>query len=163
MTLPTTLNKTAVSAAEYATYKFNSISNNFSGDITDGIDLQLSLVFEELTETIGAFEEENELELLDGAVDTFVTVCGLLQRLQHAGFDVNKALQKVTDNNLTKFPKTIPVKVQYPTGWTTQYNKKYQCHVIKDENGKTRKPHGFAPVDLFDCVPFTLFPVVAVY
>ena len=56
--------------------------------------------------------KECEVELLDGAVDVFVVVSGLLQKLQHFGFDVEKALLRVPENNMSKFLWLFHHKIQ---------------------------------------------------
>ena len=154
------------------TKQFNQIAGNIDkGDI----DLQLKLMFEEYLETLKAsntflLADENDsayftfnrffpneptdlVELLDGAVDMKVINDGLLQILESKGFNIAKALQKVGENNLSKYPKTEPDMDLYPTGWTKEYKPKHDVWVIKDENGKIRKPLDFVPVDLSDCVP----------
>ena len=153
------------------TKQFNQIAGNIDkGDI----DLQLKLMFEEFEETLKAngqflmsssYDSQNVevytnrgrttnlVELLDGAVDMKVINDGLLQILESKGFDIAKALQKVGDNNLSKYPKTEPDMNLYPVGWTKEYKPKHGVWVIKDENGKIRKPLDYIPVDLSDCVP----------
>ncbi len=165
------INSDVISAAFDSVYKFNDISKQFEGNLQAGIDLQIDLIFEELAETISAMDEgmsdnpnanksDAETSLLDGAADVFVVVAGLLQKLQNAGFDVEKALIRVCENNLSKFPKVIP-----PTEfnwyeqqkWTPVYNDKYGCFVLKDENGKSRKPIDFVPVVLDNLTPKNFF------
>ena len=153
------------------TKQFNQIAGNIDkGDIH----LQLKLAFEELIETMSAFGMIDDIEdkgdsvyiswrdksksvdlgeLLDGAVDVKVINDGLLQILESKGFNIAKALQKVGDNNLSKYPKTEPDMNLYPVGWTKEYKPKHDVWVIKDENGKIRKPLDFVPVDLSDCIP----------
>lgn len=137
-------------------YKFNDIAGKFNNVKPEDIDLQLSLQFEELTESITAFEEENVNELLDGAIDTFVIASGMLQLLQAAGFKVDEALNKVVENNLSKYPAKFDVK-DLPVGWNVDYNNDYKVFVIKDGNGKIRKPPYFIPVDLFGLSVYNFF------
>lgn len=165
------INSDIIAAAFDSVYKFNDISKQFEGDKRDGVDLSIDLVFEEIVETIHAMDDgmsdypnsdkiDAEIELLDGAADVFVVLMGLLQKLQNAGFDIEKALIRVCENNLSKFPKSIP-----PTEfnwyeqqkWTPVYNDRYGCFVLKDENGKSRKPIDFVPVTLADLVPKDFF------
>jgi hypothetical protein len=64
---------------------------------------------------------------------------GLLQKLQHFGFDVEKALLRVPENNMSKFPVAIsPQDTNWyaSQGWETEYNHKYNRFVIRDINGK---------------------------
>jgi NTP pyrophosphatase (non-canonical NTP hydrolase) len=147
----------AIGKAFEAVYQFNEIAGVFQSDSKEAIDLYLSLTFEELSESITAFENSDPKELLDGAADVFVTVAGLLQVMQKAGFNVQEALKRVTDNNLQKFPKTIPLGMQRPAGWVISWNNQYGVHVIKDEKGKVRKPVPFYPVDLSGLYPVDFF------
>lgn len=165
------INSDIIAAAFDSVYKFNDISKQFEGDKRAGVDLSIDLIFEELVETISAMDEgmsdypnsdklDAEIELLDGAADVFVVVMGLLQKLQNVGFDVEKALIRVCENNLSKFPKSIPpndFNWYEQQKWTPVYNDKYSCFVLKDENGKTKKPIDFVPVTLADLVPKDFF------
>lgn len=163
-----------VAAAFDNVFKFNDISKQFEGDVLAGINLQLDLIFEEFcTETIPAFEEgcnavdshfidldeanKQAEKLLDGAVDTFVVVSGLLQKLHAAGMDINAALLRVTENNLSKFPKKVEYNWCEKQGYTPVFNDKHACFVLKDANGKTRKNHDYKSVDLGDLVPTNFF------
>ena len=70
------------------------------------------------------------------------------------------ALSRVADNNLSKFPVVIsPQDINWYTsqGWENEYNHKYNRFVIRDKNGKTRKPVDFVPVVLDDLVPGNFF------
>ena len=101
-----------------------------------------------------ATEEDWDLvELLDGACDMKVISDGLLQILEARGFDVQKGLNKVVDNNLSKYPTVEPNRADYNPRWTKTYNESFGRWILKDENGKIRKPHDFVPVDLSDCIP----------
>lgn len=164
-----------IAAAFDSVYKFNDISKQFDfsnkQDAIAGIDLQLSLIFEELTETIDALDtglsespnadkREAAQELLDGAADLFVVTMGLLQKLKVAGFNVEEALLRVTENNLSKFPVAINAQDwnwYESQGWTPVHNEEYNCFVLKDKNGKTRKPVNYAPVDLSGTFPVDFF------
>lgn len=129
---------------------FNTIAGNLNTVTEDSIDNQISFIFEELTETITAFEAGDMVEVLDGACDLFVTVTGLMQKLEAAGYDVETAIERVNANNLSKFPKEVSEadKALY----TVTLNEQYNRYVLKDGNGKVRKPSTFASVDLSDLV-----------
>ena len=165
------INSSIIASAFDSVYQFNDISKQFDKEPTSAVDLQIDLIFEELTETISAMDaglselcnkdlKECEVELLDGAADVFVVVSGLLQKLQHFGFNVEEALQRVTQNNMSKFPSIVPAQDMNwyeKQGWVTDWNEKYNRFVIRDSNGKTRKPVDFAPVVLDDLVPGDFF------
>jgi hypothetical protein len=166
---------------------FNQIASNLDNVTPDSINCQLSFIFEELSETIeavergiypeGRYDDDNkdpnynpEVELTDGVCDLFVTVAGLMQKLECAGFDVSGALKKVNENNLSKFPSGDLPTVNYnplserivnkfklendieniqPPNTIKEYNSQYSVYVFKDkETGKIRKPTNFVPVNL---------------
>jgi hypothetical protein len=132
--------------------EFNDIAGNLTNVTVESIDNQLGFIFEELTETIDGLEAGDKVELLDGACDLFVTVAGLLQKLEAAGYNVAHALGRVNANNLSKFPK-VGELFPYNPEFSLTLNEKYQRVVLKDGNGKVRKPDNFVAVDLSDLVP----------
>lgn len=67
------------------------------------IKCQLLRIKEELDETFKAHAERDDVEILDGAVDTLVTSMGLIQLLALAGTDTFGAMREVARNNLMKF------------------------------------------------------------
>lgn len=131
---------------------FNDIAGNLTSVTDDSVDNQISFIFEELTETITAFEEGNKVEVLDGACDLFVTVAGLMQKLEAQGYDVAAALDRVNDNNLSKFPVYVE-QADLRDGFGATLNYPHGRWVIKDTNGKVRKPVSFIAVDLSDLIP----------
>lgn len=130
---------------------FNTVAGNLSVVTDDSIDNQISFIFEELQETITAFEAGDKVGVLDGACDLFVTVSGLMQKLEKARYNVAEAVKRVNANNLSKFPEEVTDedKAQY----TVTFNEQYNRYVLKDGNGKVRKPSTFKPVDLSDLIP----------
>lgn len=127
--------------------KFNTIAGNLTNITPDKVDKQVSLIYEELVETIDALESKDPKELLDGAVDVFVTLAGLLQQLDEAGFEVGDALERVCHNNLSKFPSAsepIVVAGEYKL----EKNEEYNVWVLKNENGKIMKPPCYEKVSL---------------
>lgn len=144
------------SKAVQKAYESTAVVNEIAGNLTDVslsmIDNQISLIFEELTETIDAFEQGDMEGLLDGGNDLFVVVSGLLQMLESRGFGVAESLHRVTDNNLTKFPPMGSV-FGYDPAYRLVYNDKHKRTAILDANGKFRKPSNFVAVSLSDLVP----------
>lgn len=136
--------------------KFNEIGESFKCDLRDAANLYLSLTFEENSEGIYAFERDDPVELLDAAVDTLITSIGLIQALEKAGFNVEEAMKRIAANNLAKFPN-VADGCQHLDEYTAEVNDKYNVYVIKDNNGKIRKPEGFSKVDLTDLVPSNWF------
>ncbi len=168
---------------------FNQIASNLDNVTPESVDNQLSFIFEELTEGIEAvergltprsewtnYDDENldeydpDVELLDAACDMFVTVAGLMQKLESAGFDVAGALKKVNENNLSKFPTGDITAINHnplsarvvkkfklesaieniqPPNTTKEYNSQHSVYVFKDkETSKIRKPLNFVLVNL---------------
>ena len=136
----------------YNIYQFNDLAGNLEDVDNKSIERQLSYIEEELTETFAAFDSGDKVELLDGACDLWVTVVGLLQKLESLGYNVKEAMQRVDENNLTKFPKTLQ-GLTFSSNFTSYKNDKYQRYVIKDYYGKVRKYDNFPKVDLLDLVP----------
>lgn len=136
--------------------KFNEIAGQLSNPDKDSIALQLDLIQEEYLETVEAFDELNRVGVLDGALDMWVVVSGLLQKLEAMGYNVEEGLKRVTDNNLTKFPEIGFTQEYVPDNHSQTFNKKHKVYVLKNENGKVKKPHGFKPVSLSDLVPVVI-------
>lgn len=130
--------------------QFNEVCGNLDNITTDKLALQLDLIQEEYLETVEAFDNNNDVEFLDGTIDMFVVIVGQLLKLEAAGFDVAEAMKRVDDNNLSKFPSLVE-DFSYSNEFTCTVNEKYNVAVIKDSNGKVRKPLEFKPVDISDC------------
>lgn len=126
--------------------KFNSVANNLNNVTPESVSNQLSFIYEELVETIDALEAGDDEELLDGCADLFVTVAGLMQKLDAAGFKVAEAITRVNENNLSKFNSTGNFQ---PPNTNAVYNKQYDLYSFLDkETGKIMKPTNFLSVDL---------------
>ncbi len=139
---------------------FNQIASNLDNVTPESIDNQLSFIYEELCETIDAVEYGNDVEALDGCCDLFVTVAGLMQKLEACGFDVAGALKKVNENNLAKY---VPYDVRKdvmefaPANTFPIIDDVHNVIIFKDkETGKIKKPTNFVPVNLkgFEVVGF---------
>jgi hypothetical protein len=132
---------------------FNQLAGNLNAVTLAKVDNQVSLCFEELTETIDGVEAKDMTELLDGACDMFVVGAGLLQQLEAAGFDVARALKRVTDNNLTKFPlemSTEDMATAKAAGYSINFDSNNYRYVLKNSAGKVMKPAGYKSVKLND-------------
>lgn len=142
----------AISNAYESVYKFHEIAGVLDNPDYETVDLYNSLAFEELSESITALEENNPVEILDGAIDEFYIACGKLAVLEKMGYNVEEAIKRVCDNNLSKFPK-VENGCAHNKEFTATINKKHNVYVIRDENKKIRKPVGFVGVVLDDLVP----------
>ena len=126
--------------------KFNSVAGNLDNVTPESVSNQLSFIYEELVETIDALEAGDDRELLDGCADLLVTVMGLMQKLDAAGFDVGQAIARVNENNLHKFNSTGNFQ---PPNTNAVYNKQYGLFsFLHKETGKIMKPTNFLSVDL---------------
>ena len=159
------MSNTNIQAAYEATRKFNEIAGNLEDNSPERINFQLDLINEELVETAAATGHEgcdcgqeaaapNAIELLDGACDLFVTVAGLMQKLEAAGFNVEEALKRVCDNNMAKFPLAVELPSTCPEGSDVSLS---SCgkHIIykRNSDGKVTKPTNFVSVDLEGLAP----------
>lgn len=129
----------------------------------DGIANQIEIIREEFNETVDAFfEDRDAVELVDGACDMFVTVAGLMQILEVSGVNIEKALARIIQNNLNKFPSEFEFKENpslQPEGTVVHYSP-YGHVVFKDPLiNKYKKPTNFVPVDIKSCVPEDFFGV----
>ena len=156
-----------VSACVEAFYEdvevFNDTAGNLSSEKLNKASLrhQLELIQEELTETFEALESGNHVGLLDGVVDVLVTAFGFAQKLDAMGFDVGEAMMLISQNNLSKFPmtkeeaeETVAMHAEDGVECTYHYNEKHRLYVVKDVNGKVRKPYNYESVNINHCVPF---------
>ena len=141
-------------------YKFNDIAGNLTDVDVAKLNAQMKVVVEEIKELQDAFDNKDAVELLDGACDGFVTLMGLIQQMEKVGFKVDEALQRVCDNNLSKFVNDITnLDVVYACDneWKIVPNYQHSCYVFKDGNNKIRKPINFVPVEISDLVPDNFF------
>lgn len=134
---------------ENMVWKFNTISGSLVGEITyDKLKLQANLIKEELEETFEAIDTFDEKEIVDGVCDILVTAFGLAQMLESRGHHVYGALQEICENNLTKMPPSRSLgELEFDKlneqGYDITFNLFGNEHyvVLKDENGKVRKPY----------------------
>lgn len=119
---------------------------------------QAKVILEEAKELLKACEEQDEQELLDGAVDCCVTTLRLLSLLGKR-YDLMKAAQMVMENNHLKYTDDVNLAnrwVMNPDGSWSGFNivttgkdvdsPIYYC--LKDDSGKIRKWPGFPKVEL---------------
>ena len=119
---------------------------------------QARVILEEAKELLKACEEQDEQELLDGAVDVLVTSLRLLSLLGKR-YDLLKAAQLVMENNHLKYTTDASLAnkwVMNPDGSWSGLNIIPTCknvdspiyYCVKDDNGKIRKWPGFPKVEL---------------
>mgnify|MGYP003651893560 CR=1 FL=1 len=154
------MNNKSIAAAYESTRVFNSVAGNLFDVDEFTVDNQISYIWEEFAECVDAFEQKDSVEVLDAACDLFVTVAGLMQKLESAGFNVEEALKRVCQNNMDKY---IPVgkHLSYDSAFTATLNEEHNVWVLRDSNQKIRKPSSFQSVELNDLVPNYFFEGVA--
>jgi rhamnose utilization protein RhaD (predicted bifunctional aldolase and dehydrogenase) len=134
------------------TKTFNVVAGTLDNIDEASIALQLNLFQEEYLETVQAFDNKDNIELLDGAVDMLIIAFGMIAKLEVAGFDVATAIDRVVANNLSKFTRKGGA-VAYNAEYVAKTNEIYNLIVVKNKDGKIMKPSNFVPVVLDDLVP----------
>lgn len=120
---------------------------------------QLTYIKSEVQELEDAVHAQDLVEQLDACVDILVTVFGFMQKLESQGAMLAKSMLKTADNNLSKFPTDREIaeksvgfyESQKKITCTIHYDPVTQRYVIRDSQGKYRKPFGFVENDLSDC------------
>lgn len=142
------------------TYIANEISGQHTKLTQQDFRNQVEIIRSEFQELVNAIEAKDNLEILDGAVDLLVTVFGMIRKLDAAGFNTLKAMDRVGMNNLTKFPTSLTVvdesvKMYAEKGVTIKpvFDHKYDRWALMDEGDKYKKPVNYKNVDLTDCLP----------
>ena len=145
-------------------WNFNEIAGNNLDTSLASFEAQQKCLVEEVNEISTGLKNKDVEEVLDGVVDTLYVAIGMLHKLKEMGVDVEEAMLRIAENNLSKFPEcsdyvidsTVDlydekgVKVSYSFARSpVDY---YKVVVFKDENGKIRKPYGFESVTLKDIV-----------
>lgn len=142
-------------------WTFNEIAGKHNKTTLKDIEFQYKLILEETKEIKDkGIDKNNVKEVLDGAIDVMVTALGLLQKLEHLGIDVNKAMRDTAYNNLTKYPSKELTAIQTAMMYeeegsvvNVEYNSEYELFVVKNWNDKVMKPIGFESNDLSNCIP----------
>lgn len=142
---------------------FNHIANNIGKDVQLPLKQrllnQIEIIQSELNEFKDGVELNDPLETLDGVGDLFVTAVGALQMVDEVS-KARESLLEICDNNLTKFIQVSDPNAneiikssieQYAAEGveiTAELNRVFGVYVLKDQNGKIRKPSNYKAVDL---------------
>lgn len=153
------------------TEKFNTCANKSVPKSWYDLLNQMKIIESEIKEMRNAIEVRDPVELLDGYVDSMVTLLGMRDMLANLQFDVRGAESTVADNNDSKFLAAFDhhsvmehTVCKYKSEGITVhpvYNVQYDCYAFVDQNNKVKKPFGYEPVDLKPFIPATLFGVPA--
>ncbi len=145
-------------------FNFNEIAGNNLDTSLASFEAQQKCLVEEVNEISTGLKNKDVEEVLDGVVDTLYVAVGMLHKLKEMGIDVEEAMLRIAENNLSKFPECSDYVID---STVDLYNKKgieinysftqspvdeYGVVVFKDENRKIRKPFGFESVTLKDLV-----------
>lgn len=135
--------------------QFNIISGAVNKLTLADIINQDKIMQSEFQEQHDAIAARDATELIDGCIDSLFTTLGMLQKLEGLNVNVNAAMKQVAMDNLDKFPKTEQEARDTVTFYANKniecyylYMKEFDCYVVKDMNGKVRKPYNFKPTDL---------------
>ena len=146
------------------TFDFNSTAGNYDVVTLQSLKNQYNFLLEEVNEIGEGLEKKDLEEILDGVVDVLVVITGFAHQLENLGIRVDKAVERITKNNLSKFPldeDDSEINVVEVKKTTEKYKKEGVAisvsnrngrYVFKDQNGKIRKPASFVPVELSDLV-----------
>lgn len=137
-------------------YKCNDIAGKFKDKYTyKDLLNQVKVIKEEVEELEEAIETANHVNLLKELADVVVTVHGMVDIIEYIGYNVEDALVKVANNNLSKFTPSDKVADESVIDYTNkgvkvklELNTKYNVWVIKDENNKYKKPIDYKPCNV---------------
>lgn len=146
-------------------YKNVKLFNNLAGDnlTKQGFINQQKVLLEEVKEIDEGISNNDIVEILDGVVDTLYVALGQLYKLEQLGCDIEGAIKRVGEDNLTKFTSSEEIAAasvsfynskNVNVHWTR--NEDYSRYVLKDENNKVRKPIDFISTNLIEYVPENL-------
>ena len=142
------------------TNEFNSIAGNDTKLTKEDYKAQYKVLFEEVKEIEEALDTDNIVELVDGVIDTLVVALGFVQKLEKQGVNMSKAMELIAENNLSKYTMNayyadLSVADYKSKGIevVSEFNKEYCVYVLRDTNGKVRKPINFKSVSIEDCIP----------
>lgn len=140
--------------------QFNKIAGNYT-NIREKLLAQAKVINEEGYEYLEAVRDGfGDEEILKELCDVFVTAFGAKAQLEMLGFDVNAALLKVCENNLSKFPLD-EIEAAYSADYfkelgipvTITFNEDNGVYKILDENGKIRKKVNYRKVGVGEFTP----------
>ena len=142
------------------TNEFNSIAGNDTKLTKQDYEAQYKVLLEEVYEIKEALDTDNIVELVDGVIDALVVISGFVQKLENQGINMSKAMELIAENNLSKYTMNAYVADMSVADYkskgievVSEFNKEYCVYVLRDTNGKIRKPINFQSVDISDCIP----------
>ncbi len=146
-------------------YKNVKLFNNLAGDnlTKQGFINQQKVLLEEVKEIDEGISNNDIVEILDGVVDTLYVALGQLYKLEQLGCDIEGAIKRVGEDNLTKFTSSEEIAAASVSFYNSKnvnvhWTRNEDCsrYVLKDENNKVRKPIDFISTNLIEYVPENL-------
>lgn len=129
---------------------FNDIAGNLSNVTHSSLVAQAKVVREEALELVEAVDEQDATNILKETTDCLVVIFGFMQMLEEQGYDVVGAWKQVNANNLSKFTPSYDIAIASQECFRSvevavdiERNDDYNVYVLKDEQGKIRKPNGY--------------------
>lgn len=139
---------------------FNEVSGQAAKCSENDLLNQFVLIVEEVGEILEGFDNANPVEVLDGVIDTLYVTLGLLQKLQNLGMDTDGALERVAEDNLSKFvgceillEESLDMYKKQGKKVLASYNEEHEVWVLKNTTDKVCKPSNFVSTDLSSFVP----------
>lgn len=141
------------------TDKFNRIAGTYDDLSWDSFTNQMLIIKEEFNEFIEGHCSEDLVEIVDGIVDSYITLFGYQRKLEEKyGINFSAIMKKIAENNLSKFlpgdnsalvSETLTSYLDKGQHVISEYNSEYDTFVIRDAvTKKVKKPINFVPVDI---------------
>lgn len=153
-----------------AVVKFNVMAKGIkpiyspiSDEFYNRMAVQLKLLRDEVDETLEAIENKDNPEILKEAIDVGVVWMGMMAILRSAGFQIQRGMESVCDNNLSKIVDNLEDAEKSVAALDEQGVKAYieevfyfgeTCYAIRRApDGKILKPHTYKKITLEGCAP----------
>jgi hypothetical protein len=138
---------------------FNALAGKDSKTSKEDFVKQLGYLEEEVLEIGTGLADEDYVEVLDGVIDVLVVSLGMLRKLQVKGYDIQKALHLISNNNLSKLVHQDDVlthqrtlEIYGDTIRTYKHEGATYYAYLRNGDDKIMKPAGFEAVDLKGCL-----------
>lgn len=146
--------------SDIAIWDFNQISGASQELQKRNLQHQMKLIQEEVKEAnadlvVGDFEG-----FCKEMADVYVTVIGMMQKLENLGVDTAGVIKETAYNNLTKYPRNLSEAEASKQDYLSKgievnhtYNSFDNCYILRDKEGKVRKPTNYVKANVSQYVP----------
>lgn len=100
-------------------FNFNEIAGNNLDTSLASFEAQQKCLVEEVNEISSGLQNKDVEEVLDGVVDTLYVAIGMLHKLKEMGIDVEEAMCRIGENNLSKYPEVSDHVIDSTVGTCT--------------------------------------------